>query len=415
MSANSDLVTTCRICGENKFVQIIDFGNVALTGVFEKNGDSVPLEPMILVRCDDCSYVQLAHTYRSEALYGDSYGYESHLNKSMVDHLQQKASILERKYLDSSSNKIVVDIASNDGTFLSGFSSTELIKIGIDPLIAVVSDYYPVGAHRIASFFNSKAYFDKFDKPARLVTSMSVLYDLDDPIAFAKEIFSVLEDGGIWHSEQSYLPTMVETMSYDTVCHEHSSYFSLHDLKRIFDASGFQILEASLNSVNGGSIAISAIKSNEQVIQDPFVKLLLDNEIADGYQDGSRLARFAGDAEKHRAQLWNLVNDYKKAGFVIKGLGASTKGNVLLQWLNLDSEIITSIGEVNPRKFGKRTPGTNIPIVDEKDVLSSDPKNTIILVLPWHFRDGMTQRAAEFLKDGGRLLYPLPDIQLVSS
>jgi hypothetical protein len=415
MSANSDLVAACRICGGNKLIQIIDFGNIALTGVFEKNGNSVPLEPMILVRCDDCSYVQLAHTYRSEALYGESYGYESHLNKSMVDHLQQKASILERKYLDNSSNRIVVDIASNDGTFLSGFGSDDLIKIGIDPLIAVVSDYYPAGSHKITSFFNSKAYFDKFDKPARLVTSMSVLYDLDDPIAFAKEIFSVLEDSGIWHSEQSYLPTMVETMSYDTVCHEHSSYFSLHDLKRIFDASGFKILEASLNSVNGGSIAISAIKSTEPVKHDPFVKLLLDKEIADGYQDGSRLARFAEDAEKHRTQLWNLVNDYKKAGFVIKGLGASTKGNVLLQWLNLDTEIITSIGEVNPRKFGRRTPGTNIPIVDEKDVLSSDPKNTIILVLPWHFRDGMTRRAAEFLKDGGRLLYPLPDIQLVSS
>jgi hypothetical protein len=204
-------------------------------------------------------------------------------------------------------------------------------------------------------------------------------------------------------------------MSYDTVCHEHSSYFSLHDLKRIFDASGFKILEASLNAVNGGSIAISAIKSTEPVKHDPFVKLLLDKEIADGYQDGSRLARFAADAEKHRTHLWNLINDYKKAGFVIKGLGASTKGNVLLQWLRLDSDIITSIGEVNPRKFGRQTPGTNIPIVDEKDVLASDPKNTIILVLPWHFRDGMTRRAAEFLKEGGRLLYPLPDIQLVSS
>jgi hypothetical protein len=414
MAANSDLVKECRICGANKFIQIIDFGDVALTGVFEKNGKSVPSEPMILVRCDECSYAQLAHSYSRESLYGESYGYESHLNKSMVEHLQQKASILERKYLDNASNKIVVDIASNDGTFLSGYASADLVKVGIDPLISVVSDFYPSDAHKISSFFSSQVYFDELEKQARLVTSMSVLYDLDDPIAFAKEIYSVLEDGGIWHSEQSYLPMMVETMSYDTVCHEHSSYFSLHDLKRIFDASGFQILEASLNSVNGGSIAISVIKSQKLIMRDPFVNFLLEKEISDGYQNGSRLIRFAAEAESHRAQLRSLINQYQKSGFVIKALGASTKGNVLLQWLNLGSEIITSIGEVNPRKFGRRTPGTNIPIIDEKEVLASDPKSTIILILPWHFREGMTQRAAEFLRDGGKLLYPLPNIQIVS-
>jgi len=192
MAANSDLVNECRICGANKFIEIIDFGNVALTGVFEKNGKAVPSEPMILVRCDECSYAQLAHSYRQEALYGETYGYESHLNKSMVEHLQQKASILERKYLDNASNKIVVDIASNDGTFLSGFGGQNLTKVGVDPLISIVSDFYPSDSHKISSFFSSKAYFDELDKPARLVTSMSVLYDLNDPISFAKEIFNIL-------------------------------------------------------------------------------------------------------------------------------------------------------------------------------------------------------------------------------
>jgi hypothetical protein len=313
------------------------------------------------------------------------------------------------------SNKIVVDIASNDGTFLDGFNSMEIVRVGIDPLISVVSDKYPVGTHKICSFFSSRAYFDQLQKPARLVTSMSVLYDLDNPILFAQEVYNILEDGGIWHSEQSYLPTMVDTLSYDTICHEHSSYFSLHDLKRIFDAAGFQIMEASLNSVNGGSIAISVIKSKEPITQDPFVQFLLEKEIQEGYQNGDRLIRFAADAEIHRRQLRDLIDNYLSLGYVIKGLGASTKGNVLLQWLNRDSEKISAIGEVNPRKFGRQTPGTGIPIIDENEVLADDPENTIILVLPWHFRDGLTKRAAEFLRNGGKLLYPLPEIQIVSS
>jgi len=415
MTLNSDLVHACRICDSSGLDQIIDFGDMALTGVFEEKGRLVPLEPIMLVRCRECAYVQLAHTYRQGALYGESYGYESHLNKAMVQHLQQKASILQRKYLDESTNKIVVDIASNDGTFLDGFNSTEIIRVGIDPLISVVSDKYPAGTHKICSFFSSSAYFDQFEKPARLVTSMSVLYDLDNPILFAQEVYNILEEGGIWHSEQSYLPTMVDTLSYDTICHEHSSYFSLHDLRRIFDATGFQILEASLNSVNGGSIAISAIKSKEPVNQDPFVKFLLDKEVQEGYQNGNRLIRFAADAEIHRQQLRDLIDSYLSLGYVIKGLGASTKGNVLLQWLNLDSEKISVIGEVNPRKFGRQTPGTGIPIIDENEVLTDDPEKTIILVLPWHFRDGLTKRAAEFLRNGGKLLYPLPEIQIVSS
>lgn len=415
MANETNLVLACRICGTGKLGTILDFGDMALTGVFEGDGSAVPLEPMMLVRCDDCSYVQLAHTYPQGALYGESYGYESHLNKAMVDHLHQKASILEAKYLANSQNKIVVDIASNDGTFLRGFHSNEITRVGIDPLLHIVSDFYPDKTIKIANFFNPSAYFEKLNKPARLVTSMSVLYDLDDPITFAKGIAKILEEEGIWHSEQSYLPIMVNTMSYDTICHEHASYFTLHDLSRIFHASGFQILEASLNAVNGGSIAISAIKTKKEVEQDPFVSYLLNMEIIQGFQNGERMRKFAVDAEAHRIQLRDLINNYKLAGYTIKGLGASTKGNVLLQWLNLDRNVISSIGEVNPRKFGKSTPGTNIPIVDEIEVLSSDPEKTIILVLPWHFRDGMTKRATDFLRKGGKLLYPLPEIQIVSS
>jgi hypothetical protein len=311
--------------------------------------------------------------------------------------------------------KTVVDIASNDGTLLSGYVSEELDLVGIDPLISVVGDYYPSSATKITEFFSTSAYESRISTKASLVTSLSVLYDLMDPIQFAQDINKILEEGGIWHFEQSYLPTMVETLSYDTICHEHLLYLSMHDIQNLLAASGFTIISVSLNSINGGSIAVTASKNSESAKQEPppFVSYLLKNEFKNGYQDGSALRRFAKDAEIHRNELNELIKAYLEYGFSIFGLGASTKGNVLLQWLQLESGQIEAIGDINPRKFGRQTPGTGIEIVSEESLIEKFGKNSIALVLPWHFRDGIVQNLGEYLGRGGNLLFPLPKIQIV--
>jgi hypothetical protein len=236
-----------------------------------------------------------------------------------------------------------------------------------------------------------------------------------DPIQFAQDINKILEEGGIWHFEQSYLPTMVETLSYDTICHEHLLYLSMHDIQNLLAASGFTIISVSLNSINGGSIAVTATKNSESAKQEPppFVSYLLKNEFKNGYQDGSALRRFAKDAEIHRNELNELIKAYLEYGFSIFGLGASTKGNVLLQWLQLESGLIEAIGDINPRKFGRQTPGTGIEIVSEESLIEKFGKNSIALVLPWHFRDGIVQNLGEYLGRGGNLLFPLPKIQIV--
>ena len=393
----------------------MNFGNLALTGVFEIDGAKVSRAPMALCRCHDCGLVQLVHNYESEYLYGETYGYESHLNKSMVNHLQGKARLLEDLYLNSPGRKIVVDIASNDGTLLSGYLSKELDLVGIDPLIGVVGDYYPSSVKKIEEFFTADVYNSAILNKASLVTSLSVLYDLEDPVRFAQDINLILEQGGIWHFEQSYLPTMVETLSYDTICHEHLLYLSMHDIQNLLKATGFEIISASLNSINGGSIAVTARKCTPEKskINSPFVEFLLKNEIQSGYQDGTALRKFAENAEVHRQDLVELIYDYLDQGFIVFGLGASTKGNVLLQWLNLDSSKLRAIGDINPRKFGRQTPGTGIPIVSEESLIEKYGQRSIALVLPWHFRDGIVQNASEYLGKGGNLLFPLPKIQIV--
>jgi hypothetical protein len=403
----------CRICKSNNLEVLLDFGEMALTGVFLIDGRKVPREPLTLGRCEDCSLVQLLHSYDSDSLYGESYGYESHLNSSMVNHLQRKARVLEKKYLQTRFSSIV-DIASNDGTLLAGYSDSERPLIGIDPLISVVGDHYPTKTLKIQDFFSADKYFEHTKAKASLVTSLSVLYDLESPTSFARDIYEILEDEGIWHFEQSYLPTMVETLSYDTVCHEHLLYLSLHNILSLLKVSDLQLLDVTLNSTNGGSIAVTAIKTKRAIPPPPFASFLLKKEKLEGFLSGVRLRSFVAEAIEHKNALLQLVNVYKKQGFSIFGLGASTKGNVLLQWLGLDSEYIELIGDINPRKFGKSTPGTDIPIISENQVFEMADEKTIILVLPWHFRDGIIRNSESVLAKGTSMLFPLPRIEIVN-
>ena len=410
-----EITHECRICGSAELKEVIDFGDLALTGVFIENGQEVPKAPLKLVLCRECGLVQLGHKYEQNALYGETYGYESHLNRSMVEHLQQKARVLERKFLRSIEKPVVVDIASNDGTLLSGYMSDTVIKIGIDPLIEVVADYYPVDAIRVSEFFSTSAYENLGIGPANLVTSLSVIYDLDRPVEFANQIYEILQDGGIWHFEQSYLSLMLETNSYDTICHEHLLYLSLTDIQRILKEANFQLLDASINSVNGGSIAVTAIKTNEVINPSPFVRYLLKVENETGITDGSRINSFSDQFRKHAIALKSLITEYKELGFDVIGLGASTKGNVLLQAAGIDAHLVRAIGEVTPRKFGKQTPGSSIPIVDESNLLNGASEKTLAIVLPWHFRENLLPKLEQYLSQGGKLLFPLPDIEMVSS
>ena len=415
MNPIATLTKLCRLCGTSNLSALMDLGKLSLTGVFLAPGENAPKAELVLAQCSNCHLVQLLHSYPPELLYGANYGYESHLNLNMVSHLQAKAKNLEKQYIRAEKQAVVVDIASNDGILLSGYQDKNIIKIGIDPLINILEDYYPADSIKILEYFSANVYWENFNKPADLVTSVSVIYDLEAPIKFANDVFQILSDGGIWHFEQSYLPTMVATTSYDTICHEHLLYFSLHDLRFLLNNSGFQLIDATLNSTNGGSIAITAKKSHLIEPVDPFVDFLLAREVKLGFQNGSAMEKFVHEALTHRDNIKDIIYNYKILDFNIFGLGASTKGNVLLQWAELNGNFINSIGDINPKKFGKLTPGSAIPIVPEEEILKMGNKKSIALVLPWHFRSGILDRAESFLSNGGKLLFPLPNIEVVGN
>jgi hypothetical protein len=397
--------SACRFCRSNQLEQILDMGNVAISGVFKEDGLSVPRVPLVLSHCSECQLLQLQHSYSLEKLFTDSYGYESGLNSTMNAHLRSKASQLQAKYKIFSG--VVLDIASNDGTLLSGYTAEDLLLVGVDPLIEVFSNNYPNNTIKISEYFTKEVYLTAIGRQASLITSNAVLYDINDPLQFARDIAAILCDEGIWHFEQSYMLSMLDSLSYDTICHEHLLYLSLKNISQIVNEAGLQIIDLTFNQINGGSVAVTAIKSKKKQVTEKFdyyFKLEKERNVE------KMLIEFPEKVELHGMLLREKLHEYSQRGFKILGLGASTKGNILLQKIGLSHHDIGFIGDINPKKFGLKTPGSNIPIVPESDVLCKSKERKLAMVLPWHFAESIISKTADFLSGGNHLLLPLPKL-----
>lgn len=406
-------IKQCRISGSTNLIPVLHLGNQALTGVFPKSPEqAITVGPLDLVWCPDSGLLQLGHSYDLEEMYGMNYGYRSGLNQSMVRHLQNKVNHLNR-LRPVVSGDIVLDIGSNDATLLSSYQVSGLKRIGIDPTGVKFKDFYTDGIELVPDFFSAQAFKSKFPNgKAKIVTSISMFYDLESPRQFVQDIFEVLDDDGIWHLEQSYMPAMLRTNSYDTVCHEHLEYYSLEVVKNLLDQCGLKVIDVQMNSVNGGSFAVTAAKKTSRLkSNDTVIEWLLGQEYKMGLHTPKPYRDFEERVYKHRDDLTSLIRGLNADGKKVVGYGASTKGNVLLQFCGLNDQDLAAVAEVNPDKFGAYTPGTNIPILSEKDVKAMKPD--YMLVLPWHFRHGIMEREAEFLASGGKLIFPLPEIEIV--
>jgi hypothetical protein len=246
---------------------------------------------------------------------------------------------------------------------------------------------------------------------ADIISSVSVFYDLDDPVGFARDIHEILSENGIWHLEQSYCVSMVKKTSFYTICHEHLLYLRAHDFQYIFDKVGFTVISVQLNEINGGSIAITVEKAKGGEHCKDFIELLV-NENNEGYCDIDVYTQFAEKVKIYKDNLWKTIQSYKLDGYKIVGLGASTKGNIILNYCGLDNSIVEIIGEVNSKKFGRMTPGTKIPIVNESIILKSKEK-ILALILPWHFRETFLNSTIDFRKNGNLILFPIPEIEII--
>lgn len=391
----------------------MSLGVQTLTGVFPKSRtEKITSGPVDLVQCASdggCGLVQLKQSYDLSEMYGMNYGYRSGLNASMVKHLRSKVDrILNLGILQH--GDLVIDIGSNDATTLRAYPPGLYQLVGIDPTGVKFSSYYPPEIRLIPEFFSAEAVAKALSgKKAKVITSFSMFYDLEDPIAFAKEIERALDDHGVWIFEQSYLPAMLRTNSFDTICHEHLEFYALKQIIWIAKKAGLKVLDVEFNDVNGGSFSIIATKVGSAYQPNAkWMNTILADEEALGIGTTRAFDDFKIRVEAARKQLMGFLKTAKQEGKRVCGLGASTKGNVLLQYFGIDEQLLFQIGEVNEDKFGSYTPGTLIPLVSEELVLESNPD--YLLVLPWHFRAFF--ESLPNMK-GRTLVYPLPVFEIV--
>jgi hypothetical protein len=415
---------TCRACGSAALVPVISLGEQCLASNFAISAEFPPVErpiPLELVRCDPqrdekaCGLVQLRHTVPSDLMYS-CYGYRSGVNETMTRHLQGIARSAEER-VDLGRDDLVVDIGANDGTLLLsyrtegalyvGFEPSNILPVAPVPHLTYVKDYFSLAALRSRVG----------DRKAKLLSSIAMFYDLETPNAFVADIAAALADDGLWVLELSYLPSMLEKGSFDTICHEHLEYYSLSTLERLIARHGLQVADAELNDSNGGSLRVTVCHQGSHWGQHSNavrsrVYGLKKREFETGLDTDSPYRAFGATVERIRADLAPLIAKLRASGKSVYGYGASTKGNVILQYCGVGATHLTAIADRNPAKWGTRTVGSNIPIVSEEEMRQGKPD--FLLVLPWHFMREFRAREEVFLSRGGQFIVPVPKVEIVS-
>jgi len=381
---------------------VINLGNQVITSRFPKVGEPMPPStPMTLMMCKTCGLVQLRDLVAGSEMYEHMYGYRSGISGTMRAHLREyNDEIMLLASLED--GDAVLDIGSNDATLLKMYPDT-LKRHGCDPTGAQFASEYE-GLFLTPTYFTKEA-VAPLGLTYKVVSSISMFYDLPDPVQFARDIYSVLHEDGLWTFEQSYIKTMLERNSFDTICHEHVEYYGIRQIKHILDLAGFKIVRVSLNDCNGGSSRIFAAKKESRWTEDiRIVQKLLDEEEHLSNPDTYAIFMACCDVEiaKLKAHLATGATTYI--------YGASTKGNCLLQYAGIGSELVKYAVERNPAKVGCVT-STGIEIISEETMRAAPP--AYLLVLPWHFKTEIIARESEFIKAGGKLIFPLPTFEIV--
>jgi SAM-dependent methyltransferase len=409
---------TCRVCGSASLKKMIDLGPQYLQGSFIRPDKEMPSLRKIdctLVRCNPeedenaCGLLQMEHSVPPEILYA-AYWYRSGTNNTMRNHLKEIVdSVIDT--VGDTKHPSVLDIGCNDGTLL-GYYPKNFIKYGCDPSdvaqevkeATVVQDIFP--SEELFKLLEGK----KLD----VITSIAMFYDLEDPVAFVKGIKRFLSSKGVWVFEMSYMPRMLELDSYDTICHEHLEFYSLAVLETILSMGGMKVFKISFNEINGGSIRCYAThrenSAHDSKENDALLNEVRHKEFDLELDTDKPYLEFQQRIEKLKVELHELLVSLKEQGKKVHIYGASTKGNTILQWCNIDHTLVECAAERNPDKYGAITLGTNIPIVSEAESRAMNPD--YYLVLPWHFQAEFIEREKEALSKGTGFIFPVPKITI---
>ncbi|MBN1423808.1 class I SAM-dependent methyltransferase [Candidatus Fermentibacteria bacterium] len=418
-SALANVRTTCRICGSPDLCPVIDLGSQHIASIFVR--DDVPPAllqpyPLELVRCSGrggCGLVQLRHTIAQDVLYSD-YGYRSGTNEIMRANLCEIVERVEAMVLLRPGD-LVVDIGCNDGTLLDSYATPGVVKVGFDPAPNVARLAEEKGVQVIGTYFSFEPFDERYPGcKARVITSVAMLYDLENPNRFVDDVAKMLADDGLWVIELSYLPFMLHDGLYDTICHEHLEYYGLRQIEWMLERKGFRVHGIEFNDINGGSFRLFVRRRSFGDVLAEEAAGLEDIRVKErlcGLDTDAPYEAFCAAVQRTRQDLRASLETLKSDQKTVYVYGASTKGNTILQYCGIDAGLIDKAADRNPEKWGRHTLGTNIPIVSEEQARAEKPD--FFLVLPWHFFDCFVEREADFLRRGGKFILPLPELRIV--
>ena len=397
----------CRNCKSKKIRNIFTLGKLAYTGRFpKKDTQKIKTGELNLSMCKNCNLVQLGNHFSLKYLYGPNYGYRTGINFTMTEHVKNITKYLSQ--ITNLQNKdAVLDIASNDGTLLN-FYGKNIIKFGIDPLVNKYFKYYKNIDYKISSFFDYKKIIKKFKKKFKIITALSVFYDLEKPNDFLKGIEKLLDINGIALIEIADLYSILKKNMFDTICHEHLEYYSTEVLIKMFKKNKLKLIDIKENDINGSSKQFYVSKNNSTYKANvKKIKKILNKEKKLKLDKLNTLFNFKKKIDLIKEKTLNSLNKLKKQKKIIHGYGASTKGNVLLQYFNIGKKYLDFVAERNPKKFNHYTPGTKIKIISEKKSRNLQPD--YYFVLPWHFKKEIVKREKKIIKLGTKFIFPLPN------
>lgn len=412
---------TCRICGSDKLTPILSLGEQYLAGYTPKEGDPQPIlekAPLDLIRCNrsidrkSCGLVQLRQTIPPNLMY-ERYFYRSGINQTMPMNLKEIVSqaLLTVKINDGD---FVIDIGCNDGTLLKNYRNLNVCAVGFDPAKNMYQFSKNSGANIIIDYFSAKRFSESYpNDKAKIITSVAMFYDLEDPKIFVHDISKILKNDGVWIMELSYLPSMLEQNAFDTIVHEHLEYYHFAVIEHLLALYDLKVVDVFLNDVNGGSFRVFIKFKDQPITPDAADRIgkIRDYENKLQLDTDKPYEQFLKRCEQEREKTITFIRTEKEKGKRIFAYGASTKGNTLLQYYGLDNKLIEAVADRNPDKWGRTTVGTNLKIISEEE--SRKIKPDYFLVLPWHFIREFVEREKEFLNEGGKFIVPLPTFKVI--
>jgi len=403
------IIEKCRVCySSDSIIEVLELEPQYVATTFVKSNEDNLMSkikiPLTLILCKKCGLVQLKETVRPDLLY-KNYFYRTAINDTMKRDLSDVVNYAVEN-VQTEEGDIVVDIGANDCTMVSMYPE-HLKRFGIEPATNIDWNHVPKSITIVNDYFSKDVVLKETNgEKAKIVSATAMFYDFDDPNIAARDIKDILHDDGICVLQVSYLLDTIKDMNFYDVVHEHLEYYSLKSINYLMERNGLTVIDASTNFVNGGSLRVLVTHKEKNRSKTKRYEEILNEEEKWNLEKSETYVEYNQKINSIIEKTKKFIMNELKDGKLVIGLGASTKGNVLLQICGIEKNLLPFISERNTDKVGLRTLGTDIEIISEEKAREINP--SAMLVIPWNFKEEILSREKDYIKSGGKMLFIMP-------